>query len=139
MTEAPLGNRRIQRCARLGSGFLGLGEDEAVVVIVVAVIVRQTTVARDDVEDDLAAFEIETELEFAQAGIAHRFAEARLVFFAVEHEKATAARAGNLAAYGAVGLGELVPGVDVRIRNAVGEALFGKPVDVEKLSEAAKI
>ena len=61
---------------QLGAGFLGLGSegDETVVVIVVAVIVRQAAVARYDVEDDLAAFEIETEFEFTQTRVAHCFA-----------------------------------------------------------------
>ena len=102
-------------------------------------IVGQASVARDNVEDDFAAFEIETEFQFTQTSIAHCCAQAIFIFFAVEHEEATAAGAGNFAADGAVGLGEFIPGVDVRIGNAIGEALFDLPMDIEEFSEATQI
>src|ERR1700753_2750044 len=83
---------------------------QSMFVILDAVIVGHAAVAGDYVEDDLAAFEVEAKFEFAQAGASHRFPQAHFVFFAVEHEKTTAARSGNFAADCAIPLGQVIPG-----------------------------
>jgi len=77
--------------AELGGCFLR--EEEALIVIVVTMIMRQTTVARDYVEDDFAAFKIESEFKLSQSSGAQDFAQASLVSFAVQHKEAAATSA----------------------------------------------
>src|SRR3984957_8965875 len=101
--------------------------------------VSEAAVAGDEVDHELAAFKVETEVEFAETGLAHGFAERGLVLLAIDCEEAAAAGAGDLAAEGSVGAGELVPGVDGRIGDSFGEPLLGLPVQIHELAEASEI
>ena len=102
-------------------------------------IVGEAAIARNDVEDDFAAFEIKSEFKLSQPSGPQNFAQASLISFAIQHKKSAAAGSGNFTADRAVGLGEFIPSVDVRVGNAVGQALLNLPVHVEQLSETAEI
>src|SRR6266403_5046164 len=60
--------------------------------------VGQAAIARDDIEHHLAAFELETEIQFPQPGMAQGLAYLRLALIAVQHQEATTARPADLAA-----------------------------------------
>src|SRR5215471_7247786 len=68
---------------------------------------------------DLGAVGIKAEAHLSQSSFAHGVAQPRLVF-GIEHQKAAAAGADQLAADSAVVAGEIVPGIDLRVRRAAG-------------------
>src|SRR5438128_4537619 len=75
------------------------------IVFFLPMVVRETVIPGNCVEHHFASFKFETEIELAQAGSPHGFPQASFTVFAIQHQKATAAGAGNLPPYGSVALG----------------------------------
>ena len=100
---------------------------------------RQAAITRDHIEDDFAAFEFETEIEFVQACPAHCLADRRFVLLAIEHQKSASAGAADFSSDGASLLRHFVPGVDLVAADAAGQSLLGLPVNIQKLAEMVKV
>jgi hypothetical protein len=62
----------------------------------------QAPVAGYHVKYNLAAFELEAEVELAQSGVPHGIAQLRFVFFAIQHQKSATTRATYFSSDGAV-------------------------------------
>ena len=87
-------------------------------------VVCKPTVAGHHIEYYLASLKIETKFELSEACRAHHFPQARLILFSVEHEEASPSGSRDFPSYSPVALCELVPRIDVGIRNSVREAFL---------------
>src|SRR6266705_545974 len=88
--------------------------------------------------DHLGALEIEVEAHLLQAGLAHGGAQAHPVL-GVEHQEAAAAGPDQLAADRAVAHGEIVAGVDARVRHAARALALVLPMLVHEPAEPGKV
>src|ERR1700675_1940195 len=104
-----------------------------------AMVVGKPAVARNDVKDHFASFEIKPELEFPKSRASHDFAQAGFILFTVQHQKPSAPRTRYFSADGPILPSEFVPGVDLRSGDPFGESLFRLPVDVQELPETPQI
>src|SRR5260370_35815739 len=86
--------------------------------------------------DQLRAFVIETEADFAQSFAVHRAAQ-RVPILGVEQQKAATARAHQLAAERAVVAADFVPAIDALVGGAGRALALVQPVLVHQLAEAA--
>src|SRR5260370_10218800 len=102
-------------------------------------VMSQPAIAGDNVKYYFASFKIEAEFQFAQTCIPHRFPQACLVLFAIQHQKTPAPCSGDFSADCPVPLCELVPGIYLGIRDSLGEPFFRLPVDVQELSKTPPI
>src|SRR5580704_10552687 len=89
---------------------------------VVAMVVGESAVPRNDIENHFASFKIEAKFELSEACRAHHFPQARPVLFAVEHEEASPSGARDFPPDRPILLCEIVPRLDLGVRNSLGEA-----------------
>src|SRR5512142_574033 len=89
-------------------------------------------------DEHLGALEIETEAHFLQTGLAHGAAEAHLVV-RVKHQKATAARADQLAAKRAILARQFIPAVDFAVAHTRRTLFLVFPVDIHQLGKACQV
>ena len=101
--------------------------------------VSKTPVSRNHVEYHFAAFEFEPEVKLEQSCTAHGFAQAGLIFLAVQHQESASARPRNFAANGAVLLGQFIPMINLGIADAVGKPLLGLPMHVQQLTKVSQV
>src|SRR6185369_15419443 len=90
-------------------------------------------------DQEFGAFEIKAEPDLLEPSLAHGVAEFGFFLFGVKHEEPSAAGADEFAAQSAVGPGQFVPLVNLRVAHAAAADPFALPMFVHQPRKLAEI